>query len=326
MRCSVHILMHWMDRIAAVVSAQPRLYDPVFQDGWGDQRALETFRREALETPPVREIDVSWKSSTLDSVKVLDGEFTSPLAQRLPGRSRTGYVRVIEPPGGTDRALLLMASFNDHNYTTRERLGSTALKAGVAIAMLENPYYGRRRPTSGQPLRTVVDFYAMGAASVIEGLALLNHLRSRFGVLGVGGYSMGGNIAALISAVSPFPLATVGLAAAYSPGPVWTDGILSRAIDWEALGGTNRRPHLAAALDSASVLNFRAPPHSAAALLAAPDQDGFIPRYAFEALHEHWEGSELRWIEGGHASVLRYQSGALGQAILDAFTRHASMA
>jgi len=87
------------------------------------------------------------------------------------------------------------------------------------------------------------------------------------------------------------------------------------------LGGIEQTDQIADTLGAASALNFPPPPHASYAVLAAPTADGYIPRHAFEALHAHWPGSELRWIKGGHASVLLWRKRELAQAIADSFER-----
>ncbi|MDH5422553.1 MAG: alpha/beta hydrolase family protein [Acidimicrobiia bacterium] len=316
--------MHWLDRIAGFFSSKGHFYDPLFVDGWGDEKLLERFQAEAGLLPDIPPIDIAWRPPTThrDGLRYADGTFPSPAAEILPEASRLAALRRIGPPGLSAGTCLIMAAFNDHGYSTRHKLAQRLARDGLTSLLLENPYYGSRRPTSGQTLRTVVDFFAMGSAAVFEGRSILADLHHRGEApIGIAGYSMGGNIAALISATVPFPVATAGLAASHSPGPVWAQGLLTNSIAWEALGGLKARSEIAAILGSASVLRFPAPPHASSAVLAAPAADGYIPRHAIESLNSHWPGSELRWIKGGHASVLLWKKGELARAIVDSFAR-----
>ncbi len=232
------------------------------------------------------------------------------------------HFRIIGADPEPDALCLLMASFNDHGYSTRGALAALLARRGIGAVLLENPFYGSRNPVDGQPMRTVADLLIMGSAAVYEGRALLLGLHEAgLRRLGVAGYSMGGNIATFISASVPFPIATAGLAASHSPAPVFADGILSRAVAWPSLGGRRMRDRLRETLGLASTLRFPPPEHHAAAILANPSNDGYIPRTAFEDLHRHWPRAEMRWIEGGHASVLIRQKGRLVQAIVDSFDR-----
>ena len=315
--------MHWLDRLAGTFTAIPWFYDPVFADGWGDETSLRRLEAEARQVGAVSAIDIVWGPTTTHrNLHITDGSFESPAAAALPPASRIATLRRVTPGGTSKGVCLLMAAFNDHGFNTRMKLADRLAQHGIASLLLENPYYGTRRPTSGQPLRTVIDFFEMGAAAVLEGRSILAAERRQSTTpLGVAGYSMGGNVAVLISATASFPIATGGLAASHSPGPVWSEGLLTNAIAWEALGGTGRKDEIAATLGGASALNFPPPPHASSAILAAPAGDGYIPRHAFESLHAYWPGSEMRWIKGGHASVLLWRKNELAQAIADSFDR-----
>jgi len=188
--------------------------------------------------------------------------------------------------------------------------------------VLENPYYGLRRPHEGQPIRTVADFARMGTGAVTEGRALLATIQQEGATPGVSGYSMGGNVAALISATMPFPVATAPLAAAHSPAPVYLDGVLRGGIDWEALGGElDAAPKLRSFMLRASVCTVDPVDHTRHAVIVAAESDGYVPRHSTEILHRHWPGSEIRWLPGGHATLSWFGKSALADAIVDAFER-----
>jgi hypothetical protein len=315
--------MHWLDRIAGIITARPRLYEPVFADGWGDAPIMERYRARAHVLPPPTPLDITWDDPVVrpDGLYERDGSFPSPGID-LPAASATARFRVVSAEPQPRRLCLLMASFNDHGYAARMKLAMPLTRFGVGAVLLENPYYGTRRPVQGQPIRTVVDLLVMGSAAVLEGRALLLAFRNEgIAELGVSGYSMGGNIATFISSVVPFPVATAGLAASHSPAPIFADGILSRAVAWDALGGIPFRDELRRTLGIASTLYFDPPAHQRAAILANPGSDGYIPRRAFEDLHAHWPRAQLRWITGGHASVLMWRREHLVRAILDSFER-----
>ncbi len=231
------------------------------------------------------------------------GWFPSPDPD-LPPESRRAVLQLLSSSVAPSRVVILFAAHNDHGYETRMRLGRHLVEHDIASLILENPFYGRRQPLDGRPVTTVAELLVMGRAAVTEGRALVAALRAQ-GVdeIGVSGFSMGGTIAALVSSLSSGPLATIPLAAAHSPAAAYTEGVLSKAVDWEALGGSDAPAKLAEVLDCASVLRIAPPPHTAKALLAAPSGDAYVPARAVEALHHHWPGSELRWLPGGHVSV-----------------------
>ena len=313
--------MHPIDRAGAFMIRRGPRRLRIFPGGWGEARHIALLDDiAAFEAVPPR-LTISWgPTKHLPDRTITDGHFRAFCD--LPPEAATAAVRLIEPPGGDDRLCLLMAAWNDHGYDTRQQLADELLPRGIASLILEIPYYGHRRTVGHleQPIQTVADFARMGFGAVSEGRALLHHFRSRY-VMGVSGYSMGGNIGALVGATAGFPVAMAPLAASHSPGPVFLDGVISNGIQWEALGGRGESERLRAALTAASVLRFPAPQWAPATVMVAARSDGFIPTEAVLTLHEHWSGSELRWRRGGHAMLLWRQRDALAAAIADSFGR-----
>lgn len=317
--------MHPIDRLAAVtVKHGPRRLR-IFPGGWGEPWAVARLDDIGpLQTDPP-DISIGWESADrLGDRTVTDGHFGA--LTEVPAAAKTASVRLIEPAEGTDRMCLLMAAWNDHGYNTRQQLADALVARGIGSLILEIPYYGSRRTVGDdeQPIQTVADFALMGLGAVTEGRALLQHFRHRYR-MGVAGYSMGGNLAALVGASAGFPIAMAPLAASHSPGPVFLDGVISHGIQWDALGGKATNERLRSTLTAASVLRLPTPPWAEAAVLVAARSDGFIPATAVELLHQHWSGSELRWRRGGHATLLWRQKAALADAIEDSFSRVASL-
>lgn len=316
--------MHPIDRGAAVMIRRGPRRLRIFPGGWGDREVASSMSDISAVTRPPPEIEISWgQTKHLPDRTTRDGQFFA--ITDVPAEAETAYLRVIEPPHGSDRMCLLMAAWNDHGYDTRQQLAEELLHRGISSLLLEIPYYGHRRVvgTEEQPIPTVADFARMGTGAVAEGRALLNHFRDRY-TMGVSGYSMGGNIGALVGATAGFPVAMAPLAASYSPGPVFLDGVISNGIQWKALGGEQQRDELRRALTAASVLRLPRPAWASSAVLVAARADGFIPKSAVEALHRHWGGSELRWRRGGHATLLWRQRRALADAVADSFARLAT--
>ncbi len=313
--------MHPIDRAAAVIVRRGPSRLRIFPDGWGDRSHIEQLGDTDTLQSPAPKLDIAWSPTKhLGDRTVRDGRFNA--ITDLPVSARTATVRVIEPPAGTDRLCLLMAAWNDHGYDTRQLLADELVGRGIGSLILEIPYYGSRRVVAHdeQPIPTVADFARMGLGAVAEGQALLHHFRDRYR-MGVSGYSMGGNIGALVGALAGFPVAMAPHAASHSPGPVFLDGVISNGIVWDSLGGTSQAEKLRSALSSVSVLKLPAPRWSRAAVMVAAKSDGFIPRSAVEQLHAHWPGSELRWQRGGHATLLWRRRSTLAHAIADSFAR-----
>ncbi len=316
--------MHLIDRVGAVMVRRGPRRLRVFPGGWGEARYVEMMGDIDSLTGDLPDLTISWgPAKHLSDRTVRDGHF--PAATDLPPPARTAALRLIEPRGGTKRLCLLMAAWNDLGYDTRQQLADELTRRGIGSLILEIPYYGHRRvvPADEQPIPTVADFARMGLGAVTEGRALLRHFRKDY-TMGVSGYSMGGNIGAMVGAAAGYPVAVAPLAASYSPGPVFLDGVISNGIQWEALGGVAAGARLRSALSAASVLRLPAPPWTRSAVMVAARADGFVPAAAVDALHRHWPGSELRWRSGGHATLLWRQRRALADAITDSFDRLAT--
>ncbi len=293
----------------------------IFPDGWGDERYVAQLADPSSLAAPPPNVEIAWTPTKhLADRTVRDGQF--PAITDVPPEARTATIRIVEPPQGAERLCLLMAAWNDHGYDTRELLADELLKRGIASLILEIPYYGSRRLVSSdqQPIRTVADFARMGLGAITEGRALLSHFRNSY-TMGVSGYSMGGNIGALVGATAGFPVAMAPLAASHSPGPVFLDGVISQGIQWDSLGGVEQSDRLRRALTAASALRFPAPTWAKSAVIVAARSDGFIPNTAVEDLHRHWTGSELRWRRGGHATLLWRQRPILAEAIADSYQK-----
>lgn len=313
-------MRHPVDRLGGLIVSRGPQRLRFFSEGWGDEAVLE-----AMDLPGAapRPVDIAWEPPQAERGTVIRiGRFPSPVAA-LPEASRTAIVTRVEPGRGARRLVVLMAAWNEHDPRARMALARRLASIGIGSLILENPYYGVRRPGDhDQPIRTVSDFALMGTGAMTEGRALLATARSEADTVGVAGYSMGGNLAALISATVPFPVATAPLAPSHSPAPVYLDGVLRGGIDWTALGGeATADPRLRSILLKASVLRVAPAPHTRHAVLVAARGDAYVPREATEALHRHWPGSELRWNGGGHATLLWRRKSDLVAAIRDTFQR-----
>ena len=317
--------MHWLDGISARALARTPPHKRVFRRGWGDPDALAAYLEESVAATPIPEIPIAeGPEGKFDSLAVRDFSFESP-GRFLPEASRVARARLVGRPGDPGRLVVLMAAWNDHGYQGRLRLARDLAARGIASVMLEQPFYGGRRPVHGeeQPITTVTDFMWMGRAAVLEGRVLADHFRRHGYRVGVTGYSMGGNMAGFLAASMPFPVATALLAAPFSPGPPFLHGILQATIDWEALGGDTpeTRERLSEVLHSASVLRFPAPDHTRAAVLVAATRDGYVPTAAAQAIHRHWPGSVMEWVNAGHGTLLWFHRERLVEAVVRSFER-----
>lgn len=314
-------MIHPIDRAAALALARGPSRLKFFSLGWGDAELLSPA--PIAQIAPAR-LRIAWLSQSTEPYGlVIDhGTFTSP-SDLLPDRSRQGYVISVSPPDKTNRVVVLMPAWNEHDPKVRVAMAGHLARKGIRSIILENPYYGSRHPDPehGQPIRTVADFMVMGAAAVDEARGILMWFHDEGWDIGVAGYSMGGNTTAIVGATMPVPVAVAALAASHSPGPVFLDGVLRRGIAWEALGGRSQEEELRSTLGGISVLNIEPVPHTAYAVVVRASRDGYVPADAVRALSDHWPGSELRVVRGGHATAIWYRKDQLTDAIVDSFDR-----
>lgn len=317
------------DELLTRAMGGPKLY----ADGFGSLDELdvlvETVRTYDAAQPPAR-IQMRWgRSWTTSSATVRAGRFESPAASMLPLRTRTAAIEFHEPRRhATGRVCLLLAATGEEGYPLRRRLVGALLSEGIGAVLLENPFYGSRRP-EGQRfslLRTVRDQFAMNTATVDEARALLGWIRAEGFVPGASGYSQGGMMTSFGAALCDFPVAAVPCASGLRAAPIFTENALQRRFDWGALAKafgseSAARRHFATCLEPVDVGRFPPPQHPASAILVGARYDGYIPEDEVEALHRHWPGSELRWVETGHLTGALLGKRAHLRAIVDAFDR-----
>lgn len=314
-------MMHPIDRGAGAILSRGPARLRFFTGGWGNEASLAP--EPIAETAPLP-LQITWLSHETEKygIEIDHGTFTSP-STLLPTRSQQGSVISVSPPERTNRVVVLMPAWNEHDPRVRVAMAGHLARKGIRSIIPENPYYGSRHPNpdSGQPITTVSDFMVMGAAAVVEARGILAWLHDEGWDIGVSGYSMGGNTAAIVAATMPIPTATAPLAASHSPGPVFLDGVLREGIAWDALGGRSQEGRLRSTLGAISVLNVEPAPHTTHAVVVRASRDGYIPTGAVKALAEHWPGSELRVVRGGHATAIWYRKDQLTDAIVDSFDR-----
>lgn len=310
---------HPADRVAGLMIAHGPSRLRFFTGGWGDPSGLAHLSG-LRDLPDPEPLVPDYGPGRRDGDLILrSGTFPSPVAE-LPPAARTGHVLEVMPEAGTEEICVLMPAWNDHGYRSRLTLARPLARRGIGSIILENPYYGDRRPfPEGQPIQTVADFAVMGLGAVTEARGLLAGTAGR---TGVAGFSMGGNLAALVAATMPGPLAVAPLAASHSPGPVYLDGVLRGGIAWEALTGVDDpEVRLRSLLSAVSALDLPAPPHTGRAVLVAASGDGFVSIEATRALHRHWPGSVLWEVPGGHATLWYLGRPTLVDAVVAAFAR-----
>lgn len=322
--------MHWMDWLAArLTTRRPRF----FQEGWGPESLLERLSRspQGFALPELHEVTLSAQRRE-GRFLVQEGRFPSPAAVGpLPASSAEARFQLLLPPDAGPRppVCVFLAASGDHGYGLRRFLARPLVSQGMGALLLENPFYGSRRPPGqqGEAVRTVAEMLLMFRATAVEAVALLGWLLARgHPKVGISGYSMGGSMAAYSAALFPLPAAVIPLAVAHSASPVFTQGVLSALPDWEALGRTcggkdAARQRLAEVLEGLAITQLPPLSNPRRAIIVAARQDGFVPSASTLRLLQHWRGAELRYVRGGHVSGLLAGRRIITRAVLDAFSR-----
>ncbi|XP_067122768.1 protein ABHD18 [Centruroides vittatus] len=179
--------------------------------------------------------------------KILEGHFLSPFVQYIPEvvpkEVETARFQMLLPTKWPKNHLkpvcLHLAGTGDHFFWRRRILmAKPLLKHGIASILLENPFYGLRKPTNQRrsSLHNVSDIFVMGGCLVLESLALFHWCEAQgFGPLAITGISMGGHMASLAGSNWHKPLAIIPCLSWTTASCVFTQGVMSGAIPWSLL-------------------------------------------------------------------------------------------
>uniref|UniRef100_A0A1I7Y704 AB hydrolase-1 domain-containing protein n=1 Tax=Steinernema glaseri TaxID=37863 RepID=A0A1I7Y704_9BILA len=191
--------------------------------------------------PPTMNIKKEFKK---DGVLYVEGNFITPLKFEAIGEIvrpevATASWRGIFPTNRREGLVIHLAGTGDHSFFRREwGFADGLLKQGISSILLENPFYGSRKPSDQfrSSLSNVSDLFVMGASLIAECNFILSWARSQgFGPLAVSGVSMGGHMASLAASNCPVPVALVPCLSWSTAAPVFTEGALSGGVQWEIL-------------------------------------------------------------------------------------------
>ncbi|XP_057661892.1 protein ABHD18 isoform X1 [Diorhabda carinulata] len=231
------------------------LLSKFFTKGWGspenmhrlfDFRHIISDRNSCYKLVPkdfpVNVINIVRRSDC----RIIEGTFRSPFALHLPGlvpeEVQDCYFQMVLPLKWNSNykpICIHLAGTGDHYFWRRRTMmAEPLLKNGIGAIILENPYYGVRKPKDQirSSVHYVSDIFVMGGCLILECLVLLNWCeRLGFGPLGVTGISMGGHMASLAASNWPKPLVLVPCLSWSTASSVFTEGVMSESIDWEML-------------------------------------------------------------------------------------------
>ncbi|CAI9730378.1 Hypothetical predicted protein [Octopus vulgaris] len=232
------------------------LISKLFTKGWGKPENLKKLfncrkiisnREECIKlVPPDYPVHID-KDIEQDDHRILEGHFLSPFAvymsDVMPKEVEIAKFQMILPKLWKSQlkpVCVQLGGTGDHFYWRRRTLlGKPLLKEfGIASIILENPYYGMRKPKQQlrSALHNVSDLFVMGGALILESLVLLNWCEQQgWGPLGITGISMGGHMASLAASNWNKPLSLIPCLSWSTASGVFTHGVLSEAIPWRVL-------------------------------------------------------------------------------------------
>ncbi|XP_039975147.1 protein ABHD18 isoform X2 [Xiphias gladius] len=251
------------------------LLTKLFIGGWGkpeDLKRIFEFRkiigdREKCKSLVPEDYPVYInKSEEQSDCQIHDGFFISPLEHLVPGilppeAVKARFQFIVPKRWQKNRPVCIhLAGTGDHFFWRRRTLMARPMikEAGMASLLLENPYYGYRKPkdqliitaailregssykllraTWRSSLKNVSDLFVMGGALILESTALLRWLdREGYWPLGMTGISMGGYMASLAVTNWPKPIPLIPCLSWSTASSVFTTGVLSKAVNWTEL-------------------------------------------------------------------------------------------
>ncbi|XP_022704859.1 protein ABHD18-like isoform X1 [Varroa jacobsoni] len=258
-RSSDHLSMPSATNCLSKLDAVYRSYllTRYFVKGWGDPaniqkickfRKIVSDRRKCTQLVqgnyPIH-IDREWKRG---SYRLIEGHFISPLvhymADIVPQESHKAYFQLLVPNEWRHPKLrpvcLQLAGTGDHRFWRRTMFIAKPLLSeyGIGSIMLENPYYGYRKPKAQvrSVLQNVSDVFVMGGCLVLESIALLRWCEQQgYGPLALTGISMGGHMASLAGGSYDRPVGIVPCLSWTTASCVFTQGVMANAINWDLL-------------------------------------------------------------------------------------------
>jgi hypothetical protein len=302
-----------------------------FKKGIGDLHFLENLQNTIHEIKITRPIQIEWEKEKKTIVGSLQkGTFVSPFSWFLPEKSKYGHVELILPKEKTDTICIHFAATGDQGFLKRRYAMAYPLaKENIASLILEIPYYGIRKPEEQFSLflSTLSDFFKMSFGTVCEGLSLTEYcVKQGWKKIIVTGISMGGNVASFVGALTEHNVGIVPCISPHSPYPVFLEGMLSGSIDWKTLGKEFGSEELAKEKVTGYMrlceLTLLSPPKNPQnVIIVGGAKDGYVFAESVMQLHEHWKGSEIRWVNTGHVGAIIAGTPAFRRAIKDLVSR-----
>jgi len=305
-----------------------------FKKGIGDFTYLESLQNELeffLSSP---NIDINWtKTQEIFSRKILSGNFLSPYSHHLPEESKIAYIKMLVPKNIPPKPFVCIhfAATGDQGFSKRLLgLALPLLKKKIISVILEIPYYGKRKPKTQFHVfvNTLSDFFKMAAGTILEGISLVNYFQKEgYPIVAVTGISMGGIIASYVGAFCRLRTPVISCLGPHSPESVFLKGMLSNSVAWQAIAKDldgdiqTAREYVRSRMILYELTSLPVPLAVNSSIVIGGTKDGYVLPESVQRLHEHWKGSELRWVKAGHVSGIFTKTKQFRKAIVDAFLK-----
>ena len=299
---------------------------PLFAHGWGSDAAIAAVITRFKSQGRPAEVKPEWDSDWRDDngFRFRDASFETPLfIEFLPPECAYARLRFYMPREETNRAVVIVPTRFEEGYGQRKSLAVALARRGIGSVLLESPFMGSRRPSS-QPtvmLAVLSDLLLMGGAAIEEARSATLWLqRSGFDNICVTGLSMGGYVAAVVGALARPPVSIVTLLAPHHGNVVYLDGLSHGLCNWrrmqESCGAGLVEEKIRAVFDAVSLEHVPEPKPGRFIAIAATC-DRFVPPVSYHMMKSIWPSIEIRWVRGGHISVMLRRSVYIA-ALLDA--------
>eukprot|EP01119_Soliformovum_irregulare_P012858 TRINITY_DN3359_c0_g1_i2.p1 TRINITY_DN3359_c0_g1~~TRINITY_DN3359_c0_g1_i2.p1 ORF type:complete len:272 (+),score=25.55 TRINITY_DN3359_c0_g1_i2:336-1151(+) len=226
-----------------------------------------------------------------------------------------------------------MAATGDQGFEwRRENISVPLLDHKIASIIFEIPYYGIRRPRNQvqSALREVSDLGIMFLCIVAEGCGMVHWLKSQGfqAPFGISGLSMGGSAAVYTGLMCDQDLAITAMLASHSPEAVYTEGVMSRNIAFDALTTHGETEEDARKRLELYLIEYgKYPPTSIRHRISFNQvnalHDGYIPKHSALKLASQMSSItpavKMRWITGGHVWAFVYHKHTYLNAIIESF-------
>lgn len=289
----------------------------MFHDGWGDQRCLDYVDSVWDSTEDPAPLEINWREHRRykGDLLVSRGNFPSTkYFDWLPAEARMAEMLFIRPQHmEIKRAVLIAPTSRESGYNLRTAMAYSLAKAGVACALIDNPFMGKRKPI--EQFHSVIgkfsDYPLLAGACVEENRMVLNWLRQLGAhTICATGVSQGGFTAAAAALRLPFEIGVVSVVPPNSAEQVVAEGIPGRLCAWDSLNATcptlgNAKLDMRKVFQRTRLDRIPVPAHQNKIHLIAAHRDRFIPAVSYQELAQHWKDVAIvEWSPGSHLATI----------------------